>query len=99
MRTTHTIPIMLPSARQTWLSLRQNVAMTLRTLREPALSTWREAVRRLPLVAVLVVLPIVIWLLLRTEPIGALAIPMDSITFLAALPWVRRLLLRRLRSR
>ena len=76
---------MLTSARQTWLSLRQNVAMTLRTLRKPALSIWREAVRRLPLVAVLVVLPIVIWLLLRTEPIGALAIPMDSVTFLAAL--------------
>ena len=76
---------MFSFARQTWLSLRQNVAGTLRALQEPGIPTWRDALLRLPLVAVFVVLPMLVLLLIRTEPIGALAIPVDSITFLGAL--------------
>ena len=80
-----TVSIMFSFVRETWLSLRQNVARTLRLLKEPSFPTWRDALLRLPLVAVFVVLPIVVLLLIRTEPIGALVIPIDSITFLGAL--------------
>ena len=84
-----TVSIMFSFVRQTWLPLRQNVARTLQVLKELGLPTWRYALLRLPLVVVFVVvfvvLPIVALLLIRTEPIGALLIPIDSITFLGAL--------------
>ena len=80
-----TVSIMFSFARQTWLPLRQNVARTLQALKEPGLPTWRDALLRLPLVAVFVALPIVVFILIRTEPIGALAISIGSITFLGAL--------------
>ena len=76
---------MLLLVRQTWLSLRQNVASTLRVLKEPGLPTWRDVLLRLPLVAVFVVLPTVVLLLVRAEPIGEIANPIDSVTFLGAL--------------
>ena len=52
---------------------------------EPSFPTWRDALLRLPLVSVFVVLPIVVLLLVMTEPIGAFVISTDSITFLGAL--------------
>ena len=84
-----TVSIMFSFVRQTWLPLRQNVARTLQVLKELGLPTWRYALLRLPLVVVFVVvfvvLPIVALLLIRTEPIGALAMPVDSVAFLGAL--------------
>ena len=57
----------------------------LRALGEPGIPTWQDVLLRLPLVAVFVVLPIVVLILIRKEPIGELAIPIDSVTFLGAL--------------
>ena len=80
-----TVFIMFSLARQAWLSFRQHVAGTLQAVREPGLPTWRDALLRLPLVVGFVVLPTAALLLIRTEPIGALAAVVDSITFLGAL--------------
>ena len=84
-----TVSIMFSFVRQTWLPLRQNVARTLQVLKELGLPTWRYALLRLPLavvfVVVFVVLAMVALLLIRTEPIGALAMPVDSVAFLGAL--------------
>ena len=66
--------------------LQQNVASALQTIKEPGLPSWRDVLLRLPLVAVFVALPIVVFHSdQKQRPIGALAISIGSITFLGAL--------------
>ncbi|MXZ89934.1 MAG: hypothetical protein F4W95_00505 [Chloroflexi bacterium] len=70
---------------QTWLSLRQRASKAVRFVKGISLPTWRDILLRLALVVPCVVLPIAVLILIRAEPIGALAIDTGSIAFLGAL--------------
>ena len=81
----HVAPSMILVGSQTWLSLRRKAAKVSQFVATISLPTWNDILLRLPLVVAFVVLPIAVLLLIKAEPIGALAISTGSVTFLGAL--------------